>query len=733
MANSSSAQSLTEPSTGLAAPFIGRHADLARLKQLMCDPEKRLITLVGSGGIGKTRLALEIFHFFQNEYEDGACFLPLAFISSDEDLYPFLVEKLKVPVPPGVELTQTVHDYLSTRRMLILLDNFEHLKNCALAVRDLLTAAPRVKFLVTSREKIGLQTETLYPLKGFKIPSTTELNLLAENEAIKLFLQKAQQMRQDFTLEEGNAVSVIHICRLVGGSPLGILLAAAWIEHFSPAEIAGQITTNLDFLSRHAKDSDPRHSSMRAVFDSAYHQLSEPQKSVLRKLAPFQGGFDLSAALAVSGADLPMLISLVDRSLLARNPETGRYELHALLHQYARKALEAAGELEETFGKHAAYYVGFLCDREKKLISRSQSNALDEIQNELGNLRQAYLWIVSKRDLDSLQSALPVFYGFCDMRSRLYEGEAVFRHAAGVLEPQPGERAHPAWALALLSWYDMRTYQQRLDSLDDISTLARLCHSAMQSGGHTQGLAAACVLLGAIAEDQKQFAEAIKEYKEALRIYPSLDDFYWVNMRIGLCHMALQQYDRAIEAFQMCRRSGEESGEHVKLGWSILNIGDTLLLQHLAQEAEAHLERALTLFLETGTQFGILWAYYSLARTAEKLGQRLRAKEFTTLAGELARRLQSASWTERIDNLERSFSVQSASQAQPTLAALPEPFSSRELEILKLLKSELSGPEIAARLVVSMNTIRFHTKNIYRKLGVNSRLEAIRRAKELGL
>jgi DNA-binding CsgD family transcriptional regulator len=246
-------------------------------------------------------------------------------------------------------------------------------------------------------------------------------------------------------------------------------------------------------------------------------------------------------------------------------------------------------------------------------------------------------------------------------------------------------------------------------------------------------MAASLVLLGAFAEDANDFKTAIHQYKKAMRIYPLLDDVYWVNMRIGLCHLSARQYPEAIRAFQVSLQRGIETGERLKKAWSLVNIGDALLYQENPQEAKHKLEQAYLLFQEIGNKFGLVWSNFSLSKAAIKLGDATGAREHAEIAGHLAQQLHAVTWIGKVDALLQELKPEYPRPQKSAKQPDGEILSQRELEILQLLKSDLNGPEIADQLIVSLNTVRFHTKNIYQKLGVNNRLEAIRRAKELGL
>jgi predicted ATPase/DNA-binding CsgD family transcriptional regulator len=714
-------------------PFVGRQADLEKLLAILHIPSIRLVTILGTGGIGKTRLAAELAHTLQDQFQQGVVFIPLAQLCSVDELLPAIAGALGVQLPPGGDLQQAVQEYLASRQMLLVLDNFEHLVEEASLVFEILINAPHIKVLVTSREKLNLEAETLYHLSGLQFPPLEYLEHAQDFDAIHLFLYKAGQVQPRFSLNQENASDIIRICRLVDGNALGILMAAAWVEHFSPAEIADEIDNSFDFLSSQARDIEPRHCCMGAVFDSSYNRLDEPLKAVFRKLGVFCGGFDLPAAKSVAGADLRSLIALVNKSLVTRNPETGRYELHQLLRQYALAKLEIASDRENILVAYTNYYIAFVSQRERQLISPKQTVALDEIQADFDNIRQASMMVVEKRDFTSVLPVIPGLYTFCDMRSRFYEGEVLFRLASEVLAPRVDEMPQPAWALSLLSWYDMRTYIEPFESFDEIALQAQSCLAQARAVGDAQTTAASLVLLGVVARHRGDFEAAIRNYEEALRSHPDLEDVYFVNIRIGLCHQAIRDYPRAIDAFQISLQHGRKTGERVKIAWSLENIGDTLLLQGKPSEAEPYYEQAYALFEEVGTTIGIVWCLYGLSRAALALHNVTRARELAETAGRYARQIHSGTWVSKTNELLRQVDPFSSQIASEKGGEGNESFSLRELEILQLLKSDLNGPAIAQKLVVSLNTVRYHTKNIYRKLGAGTRLEALQRARQLGL
>jgi predicted ATPase/DNA-binding CsgD family transcriptional regulator len=700
------------------------------LAQLVQDTTARLITILGGGGIGKTRLALEIIGDLADQFK-SIYFVPLAQLATSGEILPAIADKAGIQAPPGLGLKQTLFERLYAEQALVVLDNFEHLLDGALLVDELLCAGEGIKVLTTSRERLNLEAEIIFRLGGLDLSDEVVSGTPAPSEAVQLFTQKARHVRVDFNPTEADLEAIKHICRMLDGNPLAILLAAAWVEHFSPGEIAGEVQHNLDFLSRTVRDADPRHASIRAVFESSYDQLNDLQKSVFRKLACFRGGFDLAAAREIAGADLSILIDLVDRSMLRREPASGRYDLHELLRQYAGEALEAAGEGAAIRERHARYYLAFVHQQEPVMISPGQNEALDKIQADFDNIRQAFTWAIENRQFQPIREALPGAYAFCDQRSRFYEGVAIFLDCCKGMAPRRDEPLDPGRALALLSWYDMRSYHEPFTSYDEVKAMTQACLERANSFGDVRAQAASLILLGAIEEDRQDFPSAIRKYEQAMDIDPGLDDAYWVVMRIGLCHRDAGQYPEAVRAFESCLQRSLETGEKVKSGWSLVNLGDTRLAQGKTAEALEDLDRSCQYFQQVNTRFGIMWANFTMARAYIKKNDLENARTHAEAAFQLSQDVRSQTWMAKTEALLNELNPQTQGRAKTDSRLGPDELSAREMEILQLLKSELSGPEIASRLVISLNTFRFHTKNIYQKLGVNNRLEALRRAKEL--
>ena len=323
-------------------PFVGREAELAHLRQLITDPECRCITLVGPGGMGKTRLAVQAAENHLNEFAHGAAFVPLASVGSIAGVIPAIANAIKFTFFGPSDPKEYLLGYLLEKQMLLVVDNLEHLlgetpleENVADLLIEILQQSPGIKLLVTSREALNLQEEWIFEVHGLDFPTAAKKDGVGGFDAVTLFAQRARHAFPNFDLNEGNRMDVAHICQLVEGMPLAIELAATWMRTLSPAEISVEIESSLDFLSTTVRDLPERHRSIRVVFDRSWQMISPEEQQVLRYLSVFRGGFQRQAAEKVAGATLSNLSTLVNRTLLRRTA-AGRYDLHELVRQYTR-------------------------------------------------------------------------------------------------------------------------------------------------------------------------------------------------------------------------------------------------------------------------------------------------------------------------------------------------------------------------------------------------------------
>ncbi len=332
-------------------PFIGRTEELADIRQLFDNPACRLVTLLGPGGIGKTRLAQEVARQSLEgqgpAFPQGVYFVSLAPLQTADLLAPAIADALmfafhseEASDQPQRDHLMQLADYLRQRQMLLVLDNFEHLISGSSLVSELLRQAPLLKILVTSRERLNVRGEWAYEIQGMHFPDAGQAGGLENFSAAQLFLQSAQRAQVGFSPSTQEQAEIARICRLVEGFPLAIELAAAWVRLLTCQEIGAEIEKNLDFLADSLRDLPLRHQSLRAVFEHSWSLLPAPEQKLLSALSVFRGEFSRQAAEQISGASLPRLSSLVDKSLLHRNL-SGHYEMHELLKQYAREKFDS--------------------------------------------------------------------------------------------------------------------------------------------------------------------------------------------------------------------------------------------------------------------------------------------------------------------------------------------------------------------------------------------------------
>ena len=437
-----SSPNISSPKTNLPifpTPLIGREHELERLSELLHDPQCRLLTLVGTGGIGKTRLAIETATQMENEFADGVYFIPLAPVNSSRYIVPVIADSIGFnfqganPTDPKTQLL----NYLKEKQILLLVDNLEHLLNeqsITELLAELMQQAPRIKLITTSRESLNLQGEWVFEVHGLPIPENEDM----EGNSVELFLQRARRAHVGFTASIKDYPAILRICTLVDGIPLGIELAATWVRTLSCVEIAKEIERGLDFLSVSVRDLPARHRSMRAVFDHSWKLLSEDEQSVLARLSVFRGGFSLEAAEQIAGATLFMLSSLVTKSLIRRSGE-GRYDLHELLRQYAKSRAQAdPNDYDALEACHSAYYLKFVHSLEQPLTGPNQLSARAEFVANMENVRPAWEYAVRHDQIELIRGSINSFWNFFETHTWFHEGLATFGLAADEIERSCG-------------------------------------------------------------------------------------------------------------------------------------------------------------------------------------------------------------------------------------------------------------------------------------------------------
>ena len=424
--------------------FVGREQEILDIINRLNNPLCQLLTFVGPGGIGKTRLALEVARRIGDWYADGVYFVALQPLRSAAYIPSAIVHALGLPVHENDDPLQQLISYLHDRRILLILDNFEHLRDGVGLVAEIIVAAPDVRLLVTSREALNLHEEWQWTVRGLRFPEATSGDDIEAYGAVQLFAERARKILPEFILAD-HLAAVTRICQLVEGSPLAIEMAANWTKTLPCDVIADAIQNDIDFLTSREQNIPERHRSMRAVYNHSWRQLSEEERSVFEKLSVFRGGFTREAAEQVAGATLATLAALVDKSFL-RQDATGRYDMHELLRQYGAEQLASFGAAAVADDKHAAYFADVLTQCEAELKSDRQLSALNKIEADFENIRAAWFYAVANCKYEWVDGMIDSLYFFELWRSRHAEVRALFEVAATAFAPLADAGAHPVWS-----------------------------------------------------------------------------------------------------------------------------------------------------------------------------------------------------------------------------------------------------------------------------------------------
>jgi len=418
--------------------FVGRETELAQLESLLLNPNARLLTLTGVGGVGKTRLALQAAARARDlgAFLDGVVFVSLAELGASDLVAPALSQALGLPLSATAPLTQ-ITDYLRAKEMLVLLDNFENVIADTRWLADLMAHAPRVKFLVTSREKLNLRAEWTMPLDGIAYPRATAAADIAAFDAVQLFVERARQAAPAFTLDASNARPIARVCELTQGLPLGIELAAAWVSQYSCQELARELERGYDILATTLRDVPTRQTSLRAVFEYSWQRLSEHERAVWRKLAVFHGGWTRDAARAIADASPQDLNALADKSL-ARVDAASRYSMHELARQFALEKLEQdAAENAAARAKHSEFFAAFAAARESTLKGAVDQAALNAFAQEFANVLAGWEWAWTIPHWNSIRAYMEPLFVILEMRGEFSLGAQLYANAREYVEALP--------------------------------------------------------------------------------------------------------------------------------------------------------------------------------------------------------------------------------------------------------------------------------------------------------
>ena len=576
--------------------FVGRETEGEQLRAALLDPAVPLVTLVGPGGVGKSRLALAAATNLLGAFANGVYFVALAGVDDREGLVTALAGVLGLTFQASAEPEQQLLAYLRQRETLLILDNFEHLLAAVDLIERLLAQSPRLKLLVTSRERLNLQRERLFVLTGLTLPPLDgEMAALGRFSSVQLFLARAQQAAPGFTPTAVDLPPIATICRLVDGLPLGIELAAAWTEHYSCAEIGAALAENLDFLQSTQLDRPQRHRSLRAVFTYSWQLLAPSEQLALAQMSIFRGVFSRAAAQTVTQVALPQLLALVNKSLV-RVVAPGRYLLHELVRQFAAAAQTSTAtrpQFEEVQRCHARYYLQLVAEQEG-LFGQQPQKVVDQLLQELENIRQAWRWGVDQALVLELTAAVANL-------ARLFDLAGFYREAA------------TTWQLALRAWpVTASPFALPVNAL--VSQLAL-------EAARTQNV------LGDYAQAISYATQALDLCAAGAALPATTALLAMVYQQLGFAHYRRGDHAAALPLLQKAVTVAETSQQGRVIADCLLSLGEVQMYQGDAA-GRAGFARALALYRQSEDRRGEGAALYSLGLFAQMQSDFAQAQAF---------------------------------------------------------------------------------------------------------
>ena len=664
---------LPVPSTGL----VGREREVAAAQELLQRPEVRLVTVTGPGGIGKTRLALQVAREAGERFPAGIYFVPLAGVSDPALIASVIAQTLGLRETGGQSPLEVLKKYLQDglrAPLLLVFDNFEHLLAGAPLLTELLTLGAGLKMLVTSRAALHLSGEHEFPVPPLALPeaaSRPSPEKLSQYPAVALFLQRARAVKPDFTLTRENAGAVAEICARLDGLPLAIELAAARVKLLSPSSMRARLESRLQLLTGGARDLPARQQTLRGAMDWSHDLLTPAEQKLFRRLAVFAGGSTLEAVEAVcdTKADLGLdllegMASLVDKSLVQqREPEGGepRFVMLETVREYGLEQLAAQGEEAPTRRAHAAYCLVLAEEADTEQANRAGAEVLSRLEIEHDNFRGALDWLTASGESEwGLRLAASLFH-FWETREYLAEGREQLARALRL----PGSARSKARARALFAAGVLAGEQ------GDYASAESLMEKSLEVAkelGDKQGVAVSLNALGVTARDRGDATKGRALLEESLAAWRELGDPRAVARALSnLANVVKLQgdYERARSLYQECLVVFRELGDRGGIAWSMNHLGDVTRDQGDGDGARKLYEASLAAFRELGDRWGVAGALADLGNLAQEQGDYPSAH---SLYGQSLKAFQELDHKRGVARLLECFASSAAARLQPERA-----------------------------------------------------------------
>src|SRR5258705_5161900 len=603
--------------------FVGREQEIAQLEELVTA--HRLVTLTGAGGAGKTRLAIEVASRLIDAFPDGVWLVELAALADPHLVPQAVAQALEVKEQSGKSVSEIVSGWLASKRVLLVLDNAEHvIEGCARLLDDILRHGPDVAILVTSRERLGMTGELTYRVPSLTVPGANEAltpETVSRYEGVRLFVDRARLLRPDFSITAENAASLASICRRLDGIPLSIELAAPRTRAMSVDELCERLDQRFALLTDGSRASMPRHRTLRSMIDWSYDLLTDVEQAMLRRVSVFAGGWTLTAAEHVCTGDgiekldtIGLLTSLEDKHLILTEEHGGatRYRMLEPIRQYALDRLTESGDEAECRSRQLAAFVAFAEEAYPGLRGPDQRTWLDRLEAEHDNFRAALIWSVSADAQAGLRLAAPLgrFWAF---RSHFAEARTWLTRLLDAA-PSTSRTTDRAKALSMAGYMAMC---QR-----DHAVAEAFCRQAIvlarELNDHLQ-LAIVAINLSYVMIEQSRFAEAEPLLQESVAVCRVIGERE--RLAMSLCNLGVvvrARGDRlaALALFEESLALARDTGSRHLIATILDTLNRDDLLQGDLEAAEAHLRETITIFDGLGDRGGVANALEGFALLA---------------------------------------------------------------------------------------------------------------------